>query len=409
MWPSPAGSPASGAGPAGAPALSPLEALVRGRVYTREDPFKRLTKSWLRGDAKGAPDIDDYDDIDEREAYARTEAVRRANEAARVQQLAEVSSGHLTWLRARKLGTELRLPRDHVRMGERSASAPALPPAVGPPRMESSVWFRVKGPTGAMQCWRADVVAEALGAAQGIGLECPTIEITMARRAVRRNPAMLPSFRRFLEAVCSNARRELWNPTFLRQLEERWAVRDVCPVSEEELRRRLPEVRFPVPTSELPPPAPPTPLTVRVPPAVAQALLEDGEPPPPPHVPERLPCRNCYVQAEPWTHILHRPALHGPPWRRQPSDTTVGYGASLARPAPVHSNTVPSIPAEDLYETLSMDSRDVESNSSLRGLDRVTPTASMGSASMRPKPSLKKSALAGSAKMKHKAATVTFE
>lgn len=391
--------------------LNPVGILLENQIHGAEDRFKSLTSGWLKGDRKGTVDLAARD-FDEEERIARIEAVRAADEATRRRQLGEASTAHLIWLRGRRLGAELRLPQDHVRKNERSASAPVLSPEEGPHRMDSGVWFRVKKSNAATQCWRADIVAEALYAAQAIGLECPNIEIKMARSAARRNPGIIPLFNKYVEAVSSNGRRELWSPTFMRQLEERWVVKDVCPISEVELQNMLPEVHFLVPTCELPRPGPPSPLTVPVPPAIAEHFLEDGQVPSLPQVPERLPYRACYVQNEPWTRILCRPSIRGPPPCKQNSGISMGYGGVNDYTTETKlSIMVPATPTEDLHGQYFKDADDVSNRSPVPSPPRRDVHAMSNYSTPTHHSAPGKSALAGSSssKMKRGRSKVTFD
>lgn len=189
------------------------------------------------------------------------------------------------------------------------------------PKSDRELWFRAADPAALRRitdggwnevevawCWRGDFVAEGKIIAHAEGLKMATMDFALAHRTVQRTPALQEALRGHCVAVGCDGQREFWSPTFLQVLDmlrARWQVGDVVRISERELLRRKPDLYFP----DLEIRQVQGPLSLHVPRSLRQLLQE--EPPPPLHVPERLPCRLGYRHppGAPWSRVLYIPPI----------------------------------------------------------------------------------------------------
>lgn len=289
------------------------------QLWRRPDPFLNLSSQWLAGGKKGiyiAMDPEDEipleeldpEDGEKREQELQEEIAEKIRfeeeEQVRLADLREANHGHIAWLRGRELRCELVLAKPRPEMKPKEEPLRKVP--------ARDVWFRAPLPvqTGGetkVWCWAAHFVNEARHIATGRCITFATIESGAAHKVVHRQPEMRKVFRGHVVALSSDGRRELWSPNFVQLLGalfETWQMSaEFSPkvrMSEDEFQRATPEVTFDVMCESLKPPKRPEALRVAVPPELT------GIAPPPPPLPDRLPCRLPYELNEPWTRILSR-------------------------------------------------------------------------------------------------------
>lgn len=358
--------------------------LVLEQLYDRQDPFFLLTDGWIETGLKPKPsDIvkqarkaqeyedeeeyedDDDDDDDEGDEAAKEERrQRREEKAARERSKAEAAwraeaertrketllrscNGHLEWLRARELRADLQpaklqiasqQPRPASRHVEQRATASSSRPT----------WYRVKMPLthGSLGdevkeqvlCWRSDFVDEVRHIAEGRRMPLATVGATLASRAARANPGMLEGLGNHILAIRSDGSREFWSRSFVQLvsiLHAQWKLNrlEVVRCAEEELRALHPEVQFDLDGLLFRPLGSRKASRLRVPKLLKDTLRTHGMPPPPP-VPDRLPCRLTYKATVPWARVLLGPSSLPPLPELRPSKTEE-YGEVDSDPSEV--------------------------------------------------------------------------
>jgi hypothetical protein len=257
---------------------------------------------------------------EELQAKARIKAEKEEweeSEKRRKRQLASEAMGHVTWMRARQLRSDFVPHWQTLRKGRSLPKLQELPPKPKAPKTDSEdpdVWWKapmpiVKGLKRKYWVWNELFVNEVKLQAEGRDMSLACVNVSSAQKLYRKNAALKHALQNHVVAVSSTGDRFFWSQQFVQLMDIAHQAQElsdgVVRFTEEEIQEIRPNIEFPVP-GEYPVEHKNKALILPVPKSFSRETLHDlrSTRPPPPPLPERLPCTIPYHMDAAWTTVL---------------------------------------------------------------------------------------------------------